>query len=119
MELNIIFFSFLFFFRIRTLKAKYESSVPDQVLGEGAPCISVWVYMLSCSVMSDSYDPMTVAHQAPLSMGFSRQEYWSRLPFPPPGDLLDPGIEPTSFVFPAWAGAFFTTVPPGKTPACT
>ena len=55
---------FFFFFRIRTLKAKYESSVPDQVLGEGTPCISVWVYVLSCSVMSDSYDPMTVAHQA-------------------------------------------------------
>ena len=51
----------------------------------------------------------TVAHQAPLSMGFSRQEYWSRLPFPPPGDLSDPGIEPTSP-----AGGFFTTNPQGK-----
>ena len=40
--------------------------------------------------------PWTVAHQAPLSMGFSRQEYWSGLPFPSPGDLLDPGIEPRS-----------------------
>ena len=40
--------------------------------------------------------PWTVAHQAPLSMGFSRQEYWSGLSFPPPGDLPDPGIEPTS-----------------------
>ena len=40
--------------------------------------------------------PWTVACQAPLSMGFSRQEYWSRLPFPSPGDLLDPGIEPWS-----------------------
>ena len=38
--------------------------------------------------------PWTVAHQAPLSMGFSRQQYWSGLPFPPPGDLSDPGIEP-------------------------
>ena len=37
--------------------------------------------------------PWTVAHQAPLSMGFSRQEYWSGLPFPPPGDLPDPGIK--------------------------
>ena len=43
----------------------------------------------------------TVAHQAPLSMGFSRQEYWSGLPFPPPGDLPDPGIEPTLPVAPA------------------
>ena len=40
--------------------------------------------------------PWTVAHQAPLSMGFSRQEYWSGLPFPPPGDLPNPGIKPRS-----------------------
>ncbi|ELR53454.1 hypothetical protein M91_07156, partial [Bos mutus] len=48
-------------------------------------------------------------HQAPLSMGFSRQEYWSGLPFPSPGDLPDPGIEPGSLTFPALAGKFFTT----------
>ena len=53
----------------------------------------------------------TVAHQAPLSMGFSRQEYWSGFPFPSPGDLPDPGTEPTS---PAFAGRFLTTEPPGK-----
>ena len=58
-----------------------------------------------------SATPWTVAHQAPLSMGFSRQDYWSGLPFPSPGDLPDPGIEPTS---PALAGGFLTTVPPGK-----
>ena len=52
----------------------------------------------------------TVAHQVPLSpMLFSRQEYWSRLPCPTPGDLLDPGIEPVSLVSPALAGGFFTT----------
>ena len=45
--------------------------------------------------------PWTVARQRSLSMGFSRQEYWSGLPFPPPGDLPDPGIEPTSPVSPA------------------
>ena len=50
----------------------------------------------SCSVMSDSATPWTVAHQAPLSMGFSRQEYWSGVPFPSPGDLPDPGFEPRS-----------------------
>ena len=50
----------------------------------------------------------TVAYQAPLSMGFSRQEYWSGLPFPAPGDLPDPGIEPTSVRSPALAGGFFT-----------
>ena len=46
--------------------------------------------------------------------GFPRQEYWSGLPFPPPGDLLDPGIKPVSLVSPALAGGFFTTEPPGK-----
>ena len=49
--------------------------------------------------------PWTVAHQAPLSMGFSRQEYWSGLPFPPPGDLLDPEIEPRSPVSHALVGS--------------
>ena len=48
------------------------------------------------------------AHQAPLDMEFSRQEYWSRLPFPTPGDLPDPGIEPASLASPALAGEFFT-----------
>ena len=50
-----------------------------------------------------------IAHQAPLSMGFSRQEYWSGLPFLPPGDLPHPGIEPKSFTFPTLAGGFFST----------
>ena len=54
------------------------------------------------------------AHQAPLDMEFSRQEYWSRLPFPTPGDLPDPGIEPASLASPTLAGGFFTTLPPGK-----
>ena len=51
----------------------------------------------------------TVAHQAPLSMGFSRQEYWSGLPCTPPGDIPDPGIEPESLVSPALAAWLFTT----------
>ena len=55
--------------------------------------------------------PWTAARQAPLSMGFSRQEYWSGLPFPPPGDLPNSEIEPES---PVLAGGFFTTEPPGK-----
>ena len=58
--------------------------------------------------------PWTVAHQAPLSMGFSRQDFWSGLPCPPPRDLPDPGIRPTSLMSPALAGGFFTTEPPGK-----
>ena len=52
--------------------------------------------------------PWTVSHEAPLSMEFSRQEYWSRLPFPTPGDLPDLGIKPMSLAFPALAGRFFT-----------
>ena len=68
--------------------------------------------MLSYSVQSDSLaTPWTVAHQAPLSMGFSKKEYWSGLPFPPPEDLPNPGIKPMS---PALAGGFFTTEPLGK-----
>ena len=51
----------------------------------------------------------TVAHQAPLYMEFSRQEYWSGLLFPPPGYLTDPGIEPMSLVSPALTREFFTT----------
>ena len=54
-------------------------------------------------------NPGTVALQAPLSLRFSRQEYWSRLPCPPPGALPNPGIKPTSLMSPALAGGFFTT----------
>ena len=54
-------------------------------------------------------DPMEIACQAPLSMGFSRQEYWDRLPFPPPGNLPDPGIKPVSLKSPALAGQLLTT----------
>ena len=58
----------------------------QMVVSEGSVCVS-------CSVMSDSATPWTVAHQASLSMGFSWQEYWSGLPFPSPEDLPDPVIE--------------------------
>ena len=58
--------------------------------------------------------PWTVTRQAPLSMGFSRQEYCSGLPFPTPGDFLEPGIEPMSPASPALAGGFVATEPPGK-----
>ena len=62
---------------------------------------NIWMCVL-CSVVSDSsVTPWTVAHQAPLSVGFSRREYWSGLPFPPPGDLPNPGTEPRSPVSPA------------------
>ena len=58
--------------------------------------------------------PWAVAHQAPLSLRLSQQEYWSGLPFLAPGDLLEPGIESASPEAPALAGGFFTTESPGK-----
>ena len=58
--------------------------------------------------------PWTVAHQAPLSTGFSRQNYWSGLPFPSPGDPPDPGIEPASPASSALAGMSLPQAPPGK-----
>ena len=67
------------------------------------------VYMLSCFRCVQLFmTPWTLDHQAPLSMGFSRQEYWSGLPCPPPGDLPDPGID-LSLMSVALAGGFFTT----------
>ena len=60
-------------------------------------------------VMSNSATLCTVAHQAPLSMGFFRQEYWNGLPCPPPGDLPNLGTEPVSLTSPALADRFFTT----------
>ena len=62
----------------------------------------------SCPTLCDLW---TIAHQAPLSMGFSRQEYWCGLPFPSPGDLPDPGIEPRS---PTMQADALTSAPPGK-----
>ena len=73
-------------------------------------CVCVCVCTLSCAWLFTA--PWTVAcqaPQAPLSMGFSRQEYWSGLPFPPPGDLPDPGIEPVSLSSPTLTGGSFTT----------
>ena len=58
--------------------------------------------------------PWTAAPQAPLSMEFSREEYGRALPFPTPGDLPDPGIEPVAPASPALAGGYITTEPPGK-----
>ena len=71
-------------------------------------------YVFSRSVVSNSLQPpRTITHQAPLSVEFSRQEGWSGLPpFPPPGDLPNPGIELASAVSPALAGRFLTTEPP-------
>ena len=73
----------------------------------------MWHAVLTCSVVSDLVTSWTVAHQGPLSIGFSRQEYWSGLSFPPPGDFPDPKIKLAS---PTLAGEifFFNNEPPGK-----
>ena len=79
--------------------------------------LGVWVLATQrcCCLIAKPYltlvTPQTAAHQAPLFMGFSRQEYWSQLPSPSPGALPNPGIEPMSR---ALTGKFFTTGPPGK-----
>ena len=75
--------------------------------------ILLLVPILTCCLVTRScpLTPWTVARQAPLSVGFPSQEYWSGLPFLSPGDLPNPGLEPES---PALAGGFFTTEPPGK-----
>ena len=66
--------------------------------------------MLSCFSHVQLFVTLwTVAHQAPLSMGFSRQEYWSELPSPPAEDLPNPGTEPKSLMSPVLGGGFFTT----------
>ena len=68
------------------------------------------MWVLSCFSCVQLFVTLwTIAFKAPLSVGFSRQEYWSVLPFPPPGDLPDPGIKPKSPVSLALAGRFFTT----------
>jgi len=81
-------------------------------------CVYVTGNSTWCSVVSDSFQPhvahQAVAHQAPLSMEFSRQEYWSGLPFATLGNLREPGIKPMSSASPALAGRFFTTPPHGN-----
>ena len=81
--------------------------------GVGAPSLfmcCVYLYAQSCLCKPHGWQ---VAPQVPLSMEFSRQESWNGLPFPTPGDLRNPGIETASLASPAFAGRFFTTVPPG------
>ena len=78
--------------------------------------ISEELYREMCACVLSHFSPVwlfanlwTIVQQAPLSMGFSRQESWSGLPYPPPGDLPNPGIEPVPLLSPALAGRFFTT----------
>ena len=99
-----------------SLTLKLHNFYPLGYTSQG--CISVcmcvyvhaYVWMLSCFSCVQLFATLwTIAFKAPLSVGFSRQEYWSGLPFPPPGDLPDPRIEPKSPVSLALAGRFFTT----------
>ena len=76
--------------------------------------IILWGAVLIHSHVRLLVTPWTVAHQAPPSMGFPRQEYWSGLPVPSRGDLPNPGIKPICLASPELAGSFFTTEPPGK-----
>ena len=92
---------------------------PGSSSGAKHPCLSTTTYLqttrwekhkfLSCMHAKSLQSLWTVVHQALLAIGFSMQEYWSRLPCPPPGDLHDWGIKPTSLESPALADRFFTT----------
>ena len=84
-----------------------SASMQGQTILLTVPFVVVW--LLSSAQFFAT--PQTITRQAPLSMGFPRQEYWSGLSFPSPGNLPDPRIKPMS---PALAGGFFTTEPPGK-----
>ena len=94
----------------RSLTCWTNREVPSMSLN----CPYLSIHPCLCSVMSDSATLWTVAHQAPLSMGFSRQKYWSGLPCPPPGDLPNTGIKPTSPVSPALQVDSLPTEPLGK-----
>ena len=95
---------------------KADSLHPDvQILCVTFNCLGIYVRVCPVAQLCLTLcDPWTVAYQALLSMEFSRQEYWSGLPFPPPGHLPNPRIEPTSLISPALIGGFLTTEPPGK-----
>ena len=91
-----------------------EGTVPRREPSNGSLILCVCVCVCVCTLRPISHVQLfatlwTVACQAPLLMEFSRQEHWSGLPCPPPGDLPDPGAEPASLTFPALAGRFFTT----------
>ena len=91
-----------------------RTSGDDEGQGSLACCSPCACVLSSFSRVRLFVTPWTVGCQAPLSMGFSRQEYWGGLPFPSPGDLPDPGIEPASLTSPALVGGFFTSESPGK-----
>ena len=86
-------------------------SMPSRQQTDLCSCLAVAIVIQALSCVPLLVTPWTGAHQAPLSTGFPRQEYWSGLTFPSPGDLPHPGIKPTS---PALEGRFFIAEPPGN-----
>ena len=103
------------FFRFPSHVSHTERGVEFPVLCSGFSLVMYFIHvccLLSCfSRVRLFTTPRTVARQAPLSMGFSRQEYWSGLPFPPPGDLPDPGMEPTSLSLLHWQAGSLPLAP--------
>ena len=90
---------------------RYKNKAAESTISSGVVPVQG---LNSCSAEHDSATRWAAVRQSLLSMGFSRQEYWSGLPFPPLGDLPDPGIEPASLASPVLAGRFFGTETPGK-----
>ena len=95
------------------LYANYISIKKEETTSKLRSCLTFFFFNV-CVLSRFSHVQLfltlwTVAHQASLSLGFSRQEYWSGLPCPPPGDFPDPGIKPYSLMSPSLAGEFFTT----------
>ena len=88
------------------------------ILSQSHSNIAVCECMLGHLIMSESLQLCRLAYQAPLSMGFSRQEYCSGLPCPPPGDHADPGIKPTSLLSSTFPGILFTTSATWEAPYC-
>ena len=89
---------------------KFQLKMPLGIIISKRLVVGLCIYVLSHFSRVQHFATLwAVALQAPLSMGFSRQEYWTGLPCPLPGDLSDPGIDPTSLMYPALVGGFFTT----------
>ena len=100
--------------KYRSMEQDRKPRVKPTHLWTPCVCVCVCVNAQLPSHVQFFATPWTVACQTPLSVVFSRQEYWRGLLFPPPGNLPNPGIKPVSPAAPALAGGFFTTEPPGR-----
>ena len=105
----LFFFSILFPFLWLSSSSSFFPPISLNTYFTVCVCMCLYACVCTLSHVWFFVNPWAVACQAPLSMGFSRQEYWNRLLFPPPGDLPNPGIKPRSLVSPAWTGVFFTS----------